>query len=91
MFHTLRDATGAAFECFASPLNTFFGRFCGAFPDVDAPFGSSGDFFALPAAALKRGCFQANPPFVSAVMTAGEPGGVHLTPQIKRLLSRAVF
>jgi hypothetical protein len=58
VFHTLRTATGAGFECFASPLNTFFGRFCGAFPDVDAPFGSSGDFFALPAAALKRGCFQ---------------------------------
>ena len=70
VFHTLHTATGAAFECFASPLNTFFGRFCGAFPDVDAPFGSSGDFFNLPTGALKRGCFQANPPFVSAVMTA---------------------
>jgi hypothetical protein len=42
VFHALRASLGAGFECFASPLNTFFGRFCGAFPDVDAPFGSSG-------------------------------------------------
>ena len=70
VFRKLHQTTGTGFECFASPLNTYFGRYCGAFPDVDAPFGSSGDFFALPDAALKRGCFQANPPFVGEVMTA---------------------
>jgi len=70
VFTTLRSTVGAGFECFASPLNTFFGRFCSAFPDVDSPFGSSGDFFGLPGG-IKRGCFQANPPFVGPVMTVG--------------------
>ena len=68
-FETLRDAIGAGTECFASPLNAFFPRFFSAFPDVDAPFGSCGDFFAG-AARLKRGCYQANPPFVGHVMSA---------------------
>ena len=36
---------------------------------MDAPFGSCGDFFAG-AARLKRGCYQANPPFVGHVMSA---------------------
>ena len=68
-FETLRDAIGAGTECFASPLNAFFPRFFSAFPDVDAPFGSCGDFFAG-AAKIKRGCYQANPPFVGHVMSA---------------------
>ena len=68
-FETLRDAIGAGTECFASPLNAFFPRFFSAFPDVDAPFGSCGDFFAG-ATRLKRGCYQANPPFVGHVMSA---------------------
>ena len=34
-------------EGFASPLNHYFDRFCSAFPEVDAPFGSIGSFFNI--------------------------------------------
>jgi len=33
---------GVGFECFASPMNRRHARFCSAFADTDAPFGSSG-------------------------------------------------
>ena len=39
-FTLLRTQFGCEFECFASPLNCRYSRFCSAFPDVDAPFGS---------------------------------------------------
>ena len=69
VFATLRESMGVAFEAFASPLNCYHTKgFCSAFPDVDAPFGSRGDFFAR-VSQLKRGAAQVNPPFVSAVMT----------------------
>ena len=55
------------FECFASPLNTFFGHYCSAFADVDAPFGSSGSFWDWQPP-KSGGSFQANPPFVASVM-----------------------
>jgi hypothetical protein len=32
-------------ECFASPLNCRYGRFCSAFYDTDGAFGSLGSFF----------------------------------------------
>lgn len=38
---------GTNFECFASPLNCFYGAYCSAFPDVDVPFGSLGSFNAF--------------------------------------------
>ena len=47
VFALLNARLGVAFECFASPLNTYFGHFCSAFPDTDAPFGSSGSFFKV--------------------------------------------
>ena len=56
-------------ECFASPFNCRYERFCSAFLDVDGPFGSIGSFFS-PTFAPVRGCFQANPPFVPPVMEA---------------------
>ena len=70
VFATLRAAAGVAFEAFASPLNCYHTKgFCSAFPDVDAPFGTRGDFFKLAdAGAFKRGAAQVNPPFVSGVM-----------------------
>ena len=70
VFATLRAAAGVAFEAFASPLNCYHTNgFCSAFPDVDAPFGTRGDFFKLAdAGAFKRGAAQVNPPFVSGVM-----------------------
>ena len=69
VFATLRDTLGVAFEAFASPLNCYHTKgFCSAFPDVDAPFGSRGDFFKI-CRSLRRGAAQVNPPFVSGVMT----------------------
>lgn len=38
-FDYLRDHFGVNFECFASPLNCRFSRFCSAFPDTDIYFG----------------------------------------------------
>ena len=73
VFATLRDTVGVKFEAFASPLNCFHTKgFCSAFPDVDAPFGSRGDFFKAAArkkGAFRRGAIQVNPPFVGGVMT----------------------
>merc|ERR1712226_1780843 len=62
-FETLVSHFGACAECFASPLNCWFGRFCSAFPDCDAPFGSLGSFQNF---RPRRGAFQANPPFSPA-------------------------
>ena len=69
VFNTLRASVGAEFECFASPLNAFHGRYHSAFPDVDGPFGSCGDFFKN-SKSIRRGCYQVNPPFVGSVMDA---------------------
>ncbi|KAJ0402082.1 hypothetical protein ATCC90586_000267 [Pythium insidiosum] len=48
-------------ECFASPLNSRYSRFCSAFLDTDAAFGSVGSFFEF---APRSGSFEANPPFI---------------------------
>merc|ERR1712078_693722 len=58
---------GVCAECFASPLNCWFGRYCSAFPDCDAPFGSLGNFLNF---RPRRGAFEANPPFAPAVLAA---------------------
>ena len=53
-------------ECFASPFNSRYERFCSAFPDTDCAFGSLGSFFNFDFEQLTNGgCFQANPPFAS--------------------------
>jgi glycogenin glucosyltransferase len=59
-------------EAFASPLNARLlgmpgARFCSAFPDTDAPFGSAGDFFAQDPATLD-GNWVVNPPFVEELL-----------------------
>jgi len=59
-FDILRQDMGVLVECFASPLNCRWGRYCSAFMDTDAPFGSLGSFFAL---RPEQGSFEANPPF----------------------------
>ena len=38
-FKVLNEEFGVAFESFASPLNSYFTRFCSAFVDTDGPFG----------------------------------------------------
>lgn len=60
-FDTLLRHFDCKMECFASPLNCRYGRFCSAFPDTDQPFGSVGSFFEF---APRAGCFEANPPFI---------------------------
>lgn len=54
-------------ECFASPMNCRWPRFCSMFPDTDAPFGSRGDFFQF---CPKGGSFEANPPFDRAFVSS---------------------
>jgi hypothetical protein len=67
VFRVLQREFGVMGECFASPLNARFSRFCSAFPDVDAPFGSLGSFFRFTPAS---GSYQANPPFHPEVILA---------------------
>jgi phosphorylated CTD-interacting factor 1 len=69
LFRTLKSELGVDVECFASPLNAFFGSFCSAFADTDRYFGSHGSFFNLRPEALS-GSFECNPPFVDEVMFA---------------------
>ena len=47
-------------ELCASPLNAHFQRYCSAFLDTDAGFGSLGDCFQFDP---EEGSFEANPPF----------------------------
>lgn len=67
VFDLLRQQLSVGFECFASPLNAHFSRFGSAFPDVDAPFGSSGSFFRMKP---RHGSYEVNPPFVPSILTA---------------------
>ena len=43
-FDTLLVEFGCRMECFESPLNSRYGRFCSAFPAIDRAFGSLGSF-----------------------------------------------
>eukprot|EP00978_Attheya_sp_CCMP212_P001482 scaffold3127_cov52-Attheya_sp.AAC.2 len=72
VFEMLRQSFDCTMECFASPFNCWYERYCSAFPDTDAPFGSVGSFFDYDFGANANqnginsgGCYQANPPFVS--------------------------
>ena len=60
MLLTLRRLLGVTHECYASPLNRYFGSYCSAFADTDAFFGSVGPFQQFWPA---EGSFEANPPF----------------------------
>eukprot|EP00475_Leptophrys_vorax_P025699 TRINITY_DN3597_c0_g1_i1.p1 TRINITY_DN3597_c0_g1~~TRINITY_DN3597_c0_g1_i1.p1 ORF type:complete len:481 (-),score=127.34 TRINITY_DN3597_c0_g1_i1:35-1477(-) len=64
-FGVLNKRLGVTMELCASPLNNWFPKFCSAFPDVDAPFGSVGSFFNFEP---KSGSFQVNPPFILEMM-----------------------
>ena len=67
MFDALLRHFDAAFECFASPLNCRYGRYCSAFPDTDRCFGALGSFFDFHPT---RGSYQANPPFVPTIISS---------------------
>ena len=60
MMRALAENFGVEFECFASPLNQHFERFCSLFPDVDRWWGSKGSFFDWEPVS---GSFEVNPPF----------------------------
>eukprot|EP01065_Artemidia_motanka_P022890 TRINITY_DN27140_c0_g1_i1.p1 TRINITY_DN27140_c0_g1~~TRINITY_DN27140_c0_g1_i1.p1 ORF type:complete len:519 (+),score=162.71 TRINITY_DN27140_c0_g1_i1:64-1557(+) len=64
-FETMRKRLGVTFECFASPLNARFPRFCSAFPDTDAAFGSVCSFWNF---TPQEGSYEVNPPYVPEVM-----------------------
>jgi len=61
---------GTTIECFASPLNCRYQKFCSAFPDIESRFGSMGSFFDDKAFDPFEGSFEANPPFVPETMIA---------------------
>ena len=61
---------GVTIECFASPLNCRYNKFCSAFPDVESRFGSIGSFFDDEVFDPKHGSFEANPPFIPETMFA---------------------
>ena len=63
----LQASLGVNFECFASPLNAYYGAYCSAFADVDAPFGSRGSFATF---SPVRGAYEVNPPFVDGIIDA---------------------
>uniref|UniRef100_A0A4W5RR18 mRNA (2'-O-methyladenosine-N(6)-)-methyltransferase n=1 Tax=Hucho hucho TaxID=62062 RepID=A0A4W5RR18_9TELE len=67
VFEALNKQFGVTFECFASPLNSYFKQFCSAFPDTDGFFGSRGPFLNFSPAS---GSFEANPPFSEELMDA---------------------
>lgn len=71
VFDVLLKRFNCNLECFASPFNCRYERYCSAFPDTDAPFGSLGSFFSYDFVSLAKngGCFQANPPFASDFIT----------------------
>jgi len=68
VFDYLLQEFDCTMECFASPLNCRYERFCSAFPDTDAAFGSLGSFFDYDFS--NGGCYQANPPFVANFILA---------------------
>ncbi|KAJ3134713.1 mRNA (2'-O-methyladenosine-N(6)-)-methyltransferase [Physocladia obscura] len=78
-FNVLQREFGVDFECFASPLNCRWGRYCSAFVDTDAAFGSLGDFFSFKP---MQGSFEVNPPFVRPIM---EKAAIH----VESLLEKA--
>ena len=63
----LRGGFGCGLECFASPLNARSAPFCSGFVDTDAAFGSVGSFLTF---RPSQGAFEANPPFVPALVVA---------------------
>jgi phosphorylated CTD-interacting factor 1 len=67
VFAVLRAHLRVSFECFASPLNARYARFCSAFDDTDACFGSAGSFFSFGAAS---GSYEVNPPFAPKLLDA---------------------
>jgi len=78
VFHFLNYKIELCFECFASPFNCHFSRYCSIFEDTDSWFGSVGSFFEL---SVVEGSFGWNPPFCEEIM---EQGVLHLLKLLKK-------
>lgn len=63
VFDVLLQHFDCRLECFASPLNSRYERYCSAFFDTDGAFGSVATFFDHDFS--RGGCYQANPPFAT--------------------------
>ena len=61
----LKENFDVYFECFASPINSYFCNYCSAFEDTDKYFGSKGNFFNYKP---DKGSFEVNPPFSEHIM-----------------------
>lgn len=71
VFDVLLKQFNCNMECFASPFNCRYERYCSVFPDTDMIFGSMGSFFDFNFESLRNGgCFQANPPFAADFILA---------------------
>lgn len=79
VFDALNETLGCMAECFASPLNCRWGRYCSASPDVDWCFGSMGTFWDFHP---EEGSYEANPPFDQQVVA-------DMTAHMESLLTRA--
>lgn len=66
-------------ECFSSPWNAHMSVFASAFQDLDAHFGSVGDFRDY---RFQEGVFEANPPFSPGLM-------MHMAERMEEYLAEA--
>lgn len=66
-FDTMGYKSSDSTEGFASAFNHYFDRFCSAFPDLEAPFGSMGSFFDNNS--WTTDIVFVNPPFDECLMT----------------------
>ena len=67
VFNHLITKHGAILECFASPLDNTLDKFCSLFADIDAPFGSVGDFFTA-SNNFTPGTYIVNPPLNNSLI-----------------------
>lgn len=67
VYRALKRADKRAVECFASFFNATIPGYHGLFPDVEAPFGCKGNFFAIK---RMKSLMLCNPPFERCVMNA---------------------
>ncbi len=75
VFDQLNALYGVQHECFASPLNAYFPKYCSLFHDTDKYFGSYGSFFNF---FPKEGSFESNPPSIEATMARNVQHITHL-------------
>lgn len=67
VFECLNRHFGVTFECFGSPMNSYFRQYCSAFIDTDTYFGSRGSFLEFKPIS---GSFQVNPPYCEELIDA---------------------